>query len=153
MWCQLGPLGLSLPQICPACLPCGRRAPESGMLSTALQSLLNQLPHLYKPCTHTHTHPPTPHLVTPQLLDIRLVSASQLLWVVLLGALGCVHPFRLDFSLSVQEWDCWIAWQLCFWFFKAAPYLSPHCLHQFCTPNNSIGGFFFLHTLSSIYYL
>lgn len=60
--CQLVRVGLSLLQICPACLPCGHRAPESGMLSTALQSLLNQLPHLYKP--RLHTHPPLPTSLT-----------------------------------------------------------------------------------------
>ena len=52
-------------------------------------------------------------------------------------------------SVYVQQWDCWVIWQFYFQFFKE----SPHCSHSGCTslqPTNSLRGFPFLHTLSSI---
>ena len=52
-------------------------------------------------------------------------------------------------SVCTQQWDCWGIWEFYFQFFKE----SPHCSHSGCTslqPTNSLRGFPFLHTLSSI---
>ena len=34
----------------------------------------------------------------------------------------------------LQEWNCWIIWQLYFFFFEESPYCSPQQLYQFTSP-------------------
>ena len=84
------------------------------------------------------------------------------------GHLGCFHvlakqccnehwgacvSFRSGFlGVYAQEWDCWVIWQFYFQFFKDSPHFSIVAV-LVCIPTNSVRGFPFLHTLSSIYCL
>ena len=53
-----------------------------------------------------------------------------------------------------QQWDCWVIWQFCLQLFKESPFtLFSIVAVLVCIPTNSVGGFPFLHTLSSIYCL
>ena len=86
------------------------------------------------------------------------------------GHLGCFHvlaiinccdehwgtcvSFNSGFlSVYAQQWDCWVIRQFYFQFFKESPHCSPIVAVLVCIPTNSVGGFPFLHTLSSIYCL
>ena len=64
---------------------------------------------------------------------------------------GACVSFNSGFlSVYAQQWDWWVIWQFYFQFFKE----SPHFLHSgftSCISTNSVRGFLFLHTLSSIY--
>ena len=65
---------------------------------------------------------------------------------------------RVSFSsgflgVYVQQWDCWVIWQIYFQFFKESPTLFSTVAVLVCIPTNSVRGFPFLHTLSSIYCL
>ena len=54
--------------------------------------------------------------------------------------------------MYAQQWDCWVIWQFYFQFLKESPHFSIVAV-QVCIPTNSVRGFPFLHTLSSIYCL
>ena len=86
------------------------------------------------------------------------------------GHLGCFHvlaiinsapmdigvhvSFNSGFlSVCAQQWDCWVIWQFYFQFFKESPTLFSIVAVLVCIPTNSVSGFPFLHTLSSIYCL
>ena len=56
-------------------------------------------------------------------------------------------------SVYVQQWDCWVIWQFYFQIFKESPQLFSIVAVLVCIPTNSVRGFPFLHTLSSIYCL
>ena len=55
-------------------------------------------------------------------------------------------------SVYAQQWDCWIIRQVYFQFFKESPQFSIVAV-LVCIPTNSLRGFPFLRTLSSIYCL
>ena len=55
-------------------------------------------------------------------------------------------------SVYAQQWDCWVVWQFYFQIFKESPHFSVETV-LVCIPTNSVRGFPFLHTLSSIYCL
>ena len=56
-------------------------------------------------------------------------------------------------GVYAQEWDCWVIWQFYFQFFKEISTLFSIAAVLVCIPTNSVRGFPFLHTLSSIYCL
>ena len=55
--------------------------------------------------------------------------------------------------MCTQEWDCWIIGKLYFSFFWGASMLFSIMAAPIYIPTNSVGGFPFLHILSSICYL
>ena len=79
---------------------------------------------------------------------------SWLLRIVLLWTLGCMYLFELEFSLyifpGVGLLDHMVALFLVFY---GTSILFPIVATPIYIPTNSIGGFLFLHTLPSIYYL
>ena len=54
--------------------------------------------------------------------------------------------------IYAQEWDCWIIWKLVL-VFKGTFIIFSIIVVPIYIPTSSVGGFLFLHTLSSIYYL
>ena len=76
------------------------------------------------------------------------------------GHLGCFHVLAIINSatmnvgvhVSLSDLVSWVIWQFYFQFFKKSPLFSIAAL-LVCTPTNSVRGFPFLHTLSSIYCL
>src|SRR5574341_1199410 len=52
-------------------------------------------------------------------------------------------------GVYAQQWDCWVIRQFYFQFFKVFSIVAV----LVCIPTNSVRGFPFLHTLSSIYCL
>ena len=64
---------------------------------------------------------------------------------------GACVSFNSGFlGVYARQWDWWVIWEFYFQFFKE----SPHFLHSGCTScisTNSVRGFLFLYTLSSIY--
>ena len=68
------------------------------------------------------------------------------------GQLGCSHVLAIAsfaavnigvhesfegivfFQIYAQDWNCWIIWKLCFYFFEALPYCFPQWLYQFTLP-------------------
>ena len=55
-------------------------------------------------------------------------------------------------GVYAQQWDCWVIWQFYFQF-KGISTLFSIVAVLVCIPTNSVRGFPFLHTLSSIYCL
>ena len=61
-----------------------------------------------------------------------------------LGIVGCaavntgVHEsfqsIVFFFQVYAQDWNCWITWKLCFWFFEELPYCFPQWLQQITLP-------------------
>ena len=70
---------------------------------------------------------------------------------------GTRVSFRSGFlGVYAQEWDCWVIWQFYFqffFFFLGISTLFSIMAVLVCIPTNSVRGFPFLHTLSSIYCL
>ena len=66
----------------------------------------------------------------------------------------CLFVFFISAFLEVyvQQWDCWVVWQLYFQFSKESPHFSIVAV-LVCIPTNSVRRFPFLHTLSGIYCL
>ena len=56
------------------------------------------------------------------------------------------------FRVYAQQWYCWVIWQFYFQFFKNSTLFSIVTVLVYI-PTNSVRGFLFLHTLSSIYCL
>ena len=68
--------------------------------------------------------------------------------------LGVRVTFRSGFlGVYAQKWDCWVIWQLYFQVLKEISTLFSLAVVLVCIPTNSVRGFRFLHTLSSIYCL
>ena len=68
-----------------------------------------------------------------------------------------MHPFEFHFSQDIYlEWHCWVIWQLYFQLLKEPLYCSLY-LYVVAVPiyvfTNSVGGFHFLHALSSLHHL
>ena len=85
-----------------------------------------------------------------------VVSMSWLLQIALLWTLRHMYLFKLDLSFFwvwVQEWCWWIIWYLYFRFFKEMSILFFIMVAPIYILTNSVGGFSYLHTLSSIYCL
>ena len=76
---------------------------------------------------------------------------KQLLYTVLCGKRVSFNSGFL--GVYAQQWDCWVVWLFYFQFFKESPTLFSIVAVLVCIPTNSIRGFPFLHTLSSIYCL
>ena len=63
---------------------------------------------------------------------------------------GTCVSFNSGFlGVYAQQWDCWVIRQFYLQFFKESPLFSKVAV-LVCIPTNSVGGFPFLHTLSSI---
>ena len=62
----------------------------------------------------------------------------------------CVSLSSGFLGVYAQQWDCWVIWQFYFQFLKDSTLFSIVAV-LVCIPTNSVGGFPFLHTLSSIY--
>ena len=56
-------------------------------------------------------------------------------------------------SVYAQQWDCWVIWQFYFQIFEGISTLFSIAAVLVYIPTNSVRGFPFLHTLSSIYCL
>ena len=64
---------------------------------------------------------------------------------------ACVFSNYSFVWVYAQKWDCWIIWQLLV--FLGAPILLFIMVAPIYIPTRHVGGFPFLHTLSSICYL
>ena len=88
------------------------------------------------------------------LLDIQVVSMSWLLWIVLQWTYGCMYLFQRKFCLDICPGVVLlghiVVLSLVFW--VTSMFFSIRVVSVY-SPTNSVGGFPFLYTLSSICYL
>ena len=84
-------------------------------------------------------------------VDIQVVPTSWLLWIVLLWTWGaCIILAYIIVWIYIQEW---IVESHASWVFKGTSVLCSIAAASVHLPTNGVGGFPFLHTLSSIYCL
>ena len=81
----------------------------------------------------------------PHVLDIVNSAAMNI-------GVTCISFSSGFLSVYAQQWDCWVIWQFYFQFFKESAVFSIVAVLVYI-PTNSVRGFPFLHTLSSIYCL
>jgi len=89
----------------------------------------------------------TPHL----LYSFPCQWTFRLLLCLGCCKLGCMYVFDYDFLQTyAQEWDCWSCNSSIFIFWGTSILISIMSVPVYI-PTNSVGGFPFLHTLSSMY--
>ena len=81
---------------------------------------LNNIPfHIYK---HTHTYTYTHHIFFIHLSVGGHLEYSHVLAIVNSAAMNievhCIYLNQSFLQINAQEWDCWIIWQLYFYFLR-----------------------------------
>ena len=87
-----------------------------------------------------------------------VMHRAQVLWSVKVPLTGIavlglrLFQFWFPWCVYAQQWNCWVIWQFYFQCFKESTLFSMVVV-LVCIPTNSVRGFPFVHTLSSLYYL